>query len=68
VLGIVVLILVSVNRPVTSEGLMSRVTPLPLEVEIFVLNNFTPVPPLKVPPAPIAHDAEVAVALKLPLD
>jgi len=65
--GIVVLILVSVNRPVTSDGLMSKVIPFPLDVEIFVLNNCTPVPPEKVPPAPIAHAALVAVALKFPL-
>jgi hypothetical protein len=46
---------------------MSRVTPLPFDVETFALNSWTPVPPLKVPPAPIAHAADVAVALKLPL-
>jgi len=60
--------LVSVNRPVTSEGLIFSVTPLPLDVEIFVLNIVVAVPPLRVPPAPIAQDAPVAVALKLPLD
>ena len=60
--------MVSVNRPVTSEGLIFRLTPLPLDVETFVLNIVVAVPPLRVPPAPIAQDAPVAVALKLPLD
>src|SRR5262249_10653650 len=67
-LGTVVEIFVSVKRPVTSEGRMSSVTPLPLDVEMSVLKSFTWVPPLKLPPAPIAQDAEVPVALKLPLD
>jgi len=61
-------ILVWVNRPVTSDGLIFKVTPFALDVEMFALNIFTPVPPVKVPPAPMAQDAAVAVALKLPLD
>src|SRR5258706_9154371 len=64
----VVSILVSVNRPVTSEGLMFRVTPFPFDVEMFELNIVVVVPPVRTPPAPIAQDAPVAVALKLPLD
>jgi len=60
-------ILVWVNRPVTTEGLIFKVTPFPFEVEMFELNILIPVPPLKAPPAPIAHDAAVEVALKLPL-
>src|SRR5215471_6253648 len=60
-------ILVSVNRPVTSEGLMSNVTPFPLDVEIFVVIELSMVPPLRAPPAPIAHEPPVFVALKLPL-
>src|SRR5262252_1040371 len=67
-LGTVVEIFVSVKRPVTSEGRISSVTPLPLDVEMLALNSFTWVPPLKLPPVPIAQDAEVPVALKLPLD
>src|SRR5262245_59450631 len=61
-------IFVSVNRPVTREGLMSNVTPLPLDVEMSALKICTPVPPLKLPSVPIAHDAGVPLALKLPLD
>ena len=60
--------MVSVNRPVTSEGLISRVTPFPLDVEMFELNIVVVVPPVRAPLAPIAQDAPVAVALKLPLD
>jgi hypothetical protein len=65
--GIVVDIFVSVKRPVTSEGRMSRVTPFPLDVEISASKNVTSVPPLKPPPTPIAHAAPVPAALKLPL-
>ncbi len=64
----VVLILVSVKRPVTRAGLMSNVVPFPLPVEMFAVNEVRVVPPLRVPPAPITHDAPVPVALKLPLD
>src|SRR5262249_49143439 len=67
-LGTVVEIFVSVKRPVTSEGRMTNVTPLPLDVEMSVLNSFPGVLPSKVPPVPIAQEAEVPVALKLPLD
>jgi len=67
-LGIVVEIFVSVKRPLTSDGLISNVTPLALDVEISALKRVTPVPPLKLPPVPIAQDAGVPVALKLPLD
>src|SRR5262245_9020152 len=36
---------------------------------MLALSSFRPVtPPLKVPPAPIAHVAAVALALKFPLD
>src|SRR5205814_6064574 len=65
---IVVSILVSVNRPVTSEGLMSSVVPLPLPVEILAVNEPRLVPPLRTPPSPITHEALVPEALKLPLD
>src|SRR5437667_3823339 len=66
--AMVVLILVSVKRPVTRAGLMSDVVPLPLPVEMFAVNELRPVPPLRAPPAPITHDAPVPLALKLPLD
>ena len=64
----VVEIFVSVKRPLTSDGLTFSVTPLALDVEMSALNSFTPVPPLKLPSVPIAQDAGVPVALKLPLD
>src|SRR2546426_5540169 len=67
VVGTVVEIFVSVKRPVTSEGRMFKVTPLPFDVEILELNTVVVVPPLKVPPSPILHDAPVPVALKFPL-
>src|SRR5215472_5038728 len=60
-------ILVSVKRPVTSEGRMSNVTPFPFDVEIFVFTELSTVPPLRAPPAPITHEPPVFVALKLPL-
>jgi hypothetical protein len=66
--GMLVLILVSVKRPVTRAGLMSNVVPLPLPVERFAVNEVRVVPPLKTPPSPITHEAPVPVALKLPLD
>src|SRR5690242_10026235 len=65
---IVVSILVSVNRPVTREGLMSSVVPLPLPVEMLAVNEPSVVPPFSVPPAPIVQDALVPLALKLPFD
>jgi len=61
-------IFVSVKRPVTSEGLMSNVTPFPFDVEMFALNDDATMPPLRTPPSPIAHAAELPLALKLPLD
>src|SRR5258707_56206 len=66
--GTEVSIFVCVNSPVTREGRTFRVTPLPFDVEIFELKSLTPVPPLNVRRAPIAQEAAVAVALKLPLD
>jgi hypothetical protein len=66
--GMLVLILVSVKRPVTRSGLMSNVVPFPLPVERFAVNEVRGVPPLRAPPAPITHAALVPVALKLPLD
>jgi hypothetical protein len=64
----VVLILVSVKRPVTRAGLMSNVVPLPLPVEMFAVKEVRVVPPLKPPLTPITHDAPVPLAVKLPLD
>jgi hypothetical protein len=61
-------IFVSVKRPVTSEGLTSSVTPFPFEVEMFALNDDATIPPLRTPPPPIVHAAELPLALKLPLD
>jgi hypothetical protein len=62
-------ILVSVKRPVTNEGLTSNVTPFPFEVEIFVVKEFTVIPPLRAPEvASITHAALLPEALKLPLD
>src|SRR5262249_19068255 len=67
--GTLVEILVSVKRPVTSEGLISNVTPFPFEVEIFVVKEFTVIPPLRAPVVElIAHAAPLPAALKLPLD
>lgn len=65
--GTLVEILVSVKRPVTSEGLISNVTPFPFDVEIFVVNEPAVIPPLRVPPVPIMHAKPLPVALKLPL-
>ncbi len=62
------LIFVSVKRPVTSEGLMSKVVPLPFDVEMFAVNCEATMPPLRTPPTPIEHAAELPLALKLPLD
>src|SRR5436309_2308060 len=65
----VVEILVSVNRPVTNEGRISNVTPLPFEVEMFVSNTVSAVPlPPNLPSVPMTHAAGMALALKLPLD
>jgi hypothetical protein len=61
-------ILVLVNKPVTRAGLMSRVVPFPLPVEMFAVKELSTVPPLSTPPVPIEHEALVPVALKLPLD
>jgi len=62
-------IFVSVKRPVTSEGLTSNVTPFPFDVEIFVVNEFTVIPPLRAPVVElIVHAAPLPLALKLPLD
>jgi hypothetical protein len=61
-------ILVSVKRPVTSEGLISNVFPLPFDVEMFAVNDDATIPPLSTPPPPIEHAAELPLALKLPLD
>src|SRR5262249_46519679 len=67
--GMDVLILVWVKRPVTSEGLMSNVVPFPLPVDRFAVNCVRVVPDCpKLPPSPITHAAAVPVALKLPLD
>jgi hypothetical protein len=67
--GTLVEIFVSVNRPVTSEGLTSNVTPFPFEVEIFVVNEFTVIPPLRAPVVELIwHAAALPAALKLPLD
>ena len=67
--GTLVEIFVSVKRPVTNEGLISNVTPFPLDVEIFVVNEFTAIPPLRAPEvASITHAALLPEALKLPLD
>lgn len=63
-----VLIFVSVKRPVTNEGLMSNVTPFPFDVEIFAVNDDAGIPPLRTPPPPIEHAAALPLALKLPLD
>src|SRR5215472_17405085 len=65
--GTVVEILVSVNRPVTNEGRISNVTPCPPDVEMFVTKEFPTMPPLSAPFAPMAHEAPLPVALKLPL-
>src|SRR2546430_14032918 len=67
VVGTVVEILVSVKSPVTSDGRMFKVTPLPFDVEMLELKTVVVVPPDRVPPSPILHDAPVPVALKLPL-
>src|SRR5215469_11695753 len=80
-LGTVVLIFVSVNRPVTRSGRMSNVTPFPLDVEMSASKLVNTVPPTKFPlpnvpahagllvvPLQIAQEAEVPAALKLPLD
>jgi hypothetical protein len=61
-------IFVSVKRPVTSEGLMSNVVPLPFDVEMFAVNDDATMPPLRTPPAPIEQAAALPLALKLPLD
>src|SRR5262249_7575083 len=79
-LGTVVLIFVSVNRPVTKSGRISNVTPFPFDVEMSAVKFVNVVPPTKFPlpnvvahagllvvPLQIAHEAEVPVALKLPL-
>src|SRR5262249_41180326 len=63
----VVEIFVSVKRPVTKAGLISRVVPFPLGVEMLATNTVVPVAPLRVPPVPMLHDAGVPAALKLPL-
>jgi hypothetical protein len=47
---------------------MSNVTPFPFEVEMFALNDDATIPPLRTPPPPIMHAAELPLALKLPLD
>jgi hypothetical protein len=47
---------------------MSNVVPLPFDVEMFAVNDDATIPPLRTPPAPIAHAAELPLALKLPLD
>src|SRR5215469_3518632 len=73
-LGTVVLIFVSVNRPVTKSGRISNVRPFPFDVERFAVNWPSAVPPPgppgvpNVPPVPIAQEALVPIALKLPLD
>ncbi|HYM10148.1 MAG TPA: hypothetical protein VEU62_05435 [Bryobacterales bacterium] len=78
----IVLIFVSVNNPVTRSGRMSNVTPFPFEVEMSAVKFVNVVPPpnwptptplhaglvLLVTPLQITHEAEVPVALKLPLD
>ena len=66
--GRLVLIFVSVKSPVTSDGVIFNVTPLPLEVEIWDEKMVVPVPPPRTPPAPIEQVAAVALALKFPLD
>jgi len=47
---------------------MSNVVPLPFDVEMFAVNDDVVIPPLRTPPPPIAHAAELPLALKLPLD
>jgi len=47
---------------------MSNVVPLPFDVEMFAVNDDATIPPLRTPPPPIAHAAELPLALKLPLD
>ncbi len=47
---------------------MSNVVPLPFDVEMFAVNDDATIPPLRTPPSPIAHAAELPLALKLPLD
>ncbi len=38
------------------------------DVEMFAVNDDATIPPLRAPPSPIAHAAELPLALKLPLD
>lgn len=47
---------------------MSSVVPLPFDVEMSAVNCEATMPPLRTPPAPIVHAAELPLALKLPLD
>ena len=47
---------------------MSNVVPFPFDVEMFAVNCEATMPPLRTPPAPIEHAAELPLALKLPLD
>jgi len=47
---------------------MSNVLPLPFDVEMFAVNCEATIPPLRTPPLPIEHAAELPLALKLPLD
>jgi len=61
-------IFVSVKSPVTSEGLMTNVVPLPFDVEMFAVNCEATMPVLRAPPAPIEQATELPLALKLPLD
>ena len=70
--------LVEVKRPVSRDGLISKVVPCPLGVWIDVVKDVRLVPPLRVAPPklPVAllktagvavHAAEVPAAVKLPL-
>ncbi len=70
--------LVEVNRPVSSDGLISNVVPCPFGVWIDVEKDVRLVPPLRVAPPKLpvlvlktagvaVHAAEVPAAVKLPL-
>src|SRR5579864_14491 len=68
-LGTLVEILVSVKRPVTSEGRTSNVVPFPFDVEMSAVKFPTTRPPLRAPVVLlITHAEEPPAALKLPLD
>jgi hypothetical protein len=62
-------ILLSVNSPVTKEGVITRATPLPLDTFTVTSGSAElPNPPLSAPVlSSIAHSAEPLLALKLPM-